>query len=151
MPTVHCCSVLCCIETVRTNTKQYNRRGHSQLREMRTGNHTTMANQEMVIPTNPRDVDLAKLLPHQRELTWKNWANYQEKLAKERDSIIREKELIFSMYTGIANQIEDELQHYKDMLYHLLHKPYLPKQKGSKWNMKNKVKNNYLFSVINVC
>ena len=94
---------------------------------MTTENHATRANQEMVIPTNPRDVDLAKLHPHQRELTWKNWANYQEKRAKEKDTIIREKELILATYTGIANQMEDELQHYKDMIDHLLHRPYLPK------------------------
>jgi hypothetical protein len=100
-----------------------------------------MTNQENeMLPVDPRTVDWGKTMQHEREVIWKNWANYQETLVAERDAVIKRNNEKFAAFTTIANETEEELQHYKDMLFYLLHRPYKPKPKGNKRNTKNRGK-----------
>jgi hypothetical protein len=103
--------------------------------------------EEQTIPVDPRTVDWTKTMQHEREVIWKNWATYQEDLVKARDEVIKRDNEKFANFTMIANETEEELQHYKDMLFYLLHRPYKPKPKSNKRNTKNRGRDTYSCSV----
>jgi hypothetical protein len=108
--------------------------------------------EEQTIPVDPRTVDWTKTMQHEREVIWKNWATYQEDLVKARDEVIKRDNEKFGIFTAIANETEEELQHYKDMLFYLLHRPYKPKPKSNKRNTKNRGKDTCsCFGRVDVC
>jgi hypothetical protein len=116
--------------------------------QVKANTSTMTGEEEQTIPVDPRMVDWTKTMQHEREVIWKNWATYQEDLVKARDEAIKQDNKKFGIFTTIANETEEELQHYKDMLFYLLHRPYKPKPKGNKRNTKNRGKDTCSCSVV---
>lgn len=83
---------------------------------------------------------------------WMNWAKYMESQDREKTNAIKEKDVLaevkdktISRLQGretnlwrMVHKLNQQLDHYKDMLYHLFHRPYKQKPKSNKRSTKNK-------------
>jgi len=104
------------------------------------------------IPINPSTLDRNKEKMHRIADCWEDWAKYMEKLKEEKENEVNEKVAIIkekdktiaeisSRETGWSKAFcitADDLEHHKDMLYHVLHRPYRPKPRSNKRSTKNK-------------
>ena len=96
--------------------------------------------EEQEVLVDPSNTDWTSTTIHAREAIWRKGALHQQKLVKEEENFIQEQDKKFAVMTGIFYRTKRELEHHQDMLYHLLHRPYMPKPRGNKRSTKNKGK-----------
>jgi hypothetical protein len=105
------------------------------------------------IPTNPSDIEgLSNQRMHEQMDIWMNWAKYMESQNREKDTAIKEKDEVAKIKDKTISELQQretnlwrmvrksnkQLDHYKDIAYHLFHRPYRPKPKNNKRSTKNK-------------
>jgi hypothetical protein len=113
---------------------------------------TTMTT-NTTIPPNPETVDgMDNKSMHEQKVAWRKWSKYIERLNQEKDDTIKEKELAVKLKDATISELRqresdwvtvnrcltEQLDHYKDMVHYLFHRPYRPKPKSSKRSTKNK-------------
>lgn len=102
------------------------------------------------IPRNPEtNNDFDKLQMYEKMEAWRAWAKYmiqaKENELKEKDIVAKLKDQTIaelrqreSNWVIVNRSLNEQLGHYKDMVYYLFHRPYKPKPKSNKRSTKNK-------------
>ena len=105
------------------------------------------------IPHNPETINgfAGKQMFKQRE-AWKAWAKYKERTIQSKENELKEKNVVAKLkdqtiaelrqresnWVIVNRSLNEQLGHYKDMVYYLFHRPYKPKPKSNKRSTKNK-------------